>query len=353
MRHRPLHTFVPAVVGFALFAAATPVNHVALNASSGGPSLASLASTANLAAARKSMGSFEWGGNTYSWSVELTIGEPEEGLEPTSESEYSASHGPAVTDGAPRVVTVPMTCFAAVWDDDGYYNNFTIASHLKDPGGNEISPTPAPAYVTNHSYLGSTKSWSLSDPSEGTYTCKPDLYVYGYYLGSPTYQQTLSYSVPSGESTTGTGWSGDYNWNTLYKYTGNLTTTSGVGFGGRVVSEGDGGSASDSCFQDNDPYYRVDSVTGAWNSFAHDWTVAGGNTYGDDLIGLFESTVQWLRDHGRTHGDNGCSCQLNQVMSINRPGTSGATYKTNIIGFSVTDQLVKSIRDGQLRIKAY
>ena len=337
MRHQPLRSFVTVAVGFILFAAATPDNHVALYASSGGPSLASLASTANLAAARKSMGSFEWGGNTYSWSVELTIGEPQEGLDPASESEYSVLHGPAVAEDAARMVTVPMTCFAAVWDDDGYYNNFTIALHLKDPGGNEISPTPAPAYVTNHSYLGTTNSWSLSDPSEGTYTCRPDLYVYGYYLGSPTYEQTLSYPIPSGETTEPGTWIFDTKLDFYQKLAG-----SGSFSGRRVREQNPGSGGPDTCSQDS-PYGKLDAITGG------EWAVDSLNGWGPDRVGYGLLQVQWARGHAQLP----CSTQFGQAMQINLPGGQWQTYKNNTLKAGVTATTIWVERDGKRVEKPY
>jgi hypothetical protein len=45
--------------------------------------------------------------------------------------------------------------------------------------------------------------------------------------------------------------------------------------------------------------------------------------------------------------------QFNQIMKINRPGTSDATYKTNVLKMGMTATTAWSERDGHSASKAY
>lgn len=349
MECRPLKAFGAASVAVFLLTPAAKTNPAAESASSVRERHIGSAALTNAAlrsgAPKKSTGRFEWNGNTYSWYGELIIGDPEPGLEPEPEPEFTIMHGPAVHESAGKVVSVTMTCPMVLSDDDGYLNNFTIAHHLKDPGGNEVSPTPPPAYTTSKPSLTSNKSWTLTDPDEGVYTCKPDLYVYSYYLGTPAYPQTLSYLMPTGETSSFVTFD-----LFLGRFTGHLTGA--ATFSGRVLHEADGGNRVDTCHYPGspvDPYPGIPPST--WDSPI---TVNTNGEYTDN-IGMGPDVIDCYRGQGDNchipvvNAEHTCQMETDQRMYVNRPGASPGdqVYKTNRIKKGIGLTWIWSERDGQ------
>jgi len=282
--------------------------------------------------------------NTYSYSVDLSLDPDPGGLEPEPEPEpdFAVLHGPFVHASRAKDVGVNFPCTASIWDDEGYFNDFTIWLHLLDPNGNEMSPTPNPQWTSTKPSLTTSNTWTRSDPAEGAYTCKADLWVYGTYLGSPTNQKTISYPVPTGETTFGNAWSGISGFATAYKW--RATVSNGpFSFTGRTTTEASGGNGNDTCWFSGSAIPPQTSVTGG------SWTVDGSNQYGDDIVGWSESAVSYYRSQSRAP----CQTEFDQSMSINRPGNSDAQYKTNRLKFGFTATSVWSERDGHSESKSY
>jgi hypothetical protein len=296
------------------------------------------------------VGHFIVGKNTYTYSVSQSLGPPQQ---PEPEPEVwplTFLHGPSVDPSTSMTVTWPDLCQASISDDDGYFDDFTIWQHLLDPNGAEINPTPNPHWTSTKPSLSAGDNWNLEDPVEGNYTCKAEFWVYDYELDPPALDvKTLSYAIPTGETTTQNAWSGQPNEAKLYKWDATLSADTGVSFAGRVLTESDGGNAVDTCWFQGSAIYKADSLTGQFNTMGHTWTVATGNTYGDDFIGWLESAVTYYRGQGRAP----CQFEFSQVMSINRPGSQDVNYKTNRIeaGFTLTSAW--SERDGHSVSKNY
>jgi len=190
--------------------------------------------------------------------------------------------------------------------------------------------------------LGSSTIVSLTDPDEGDYTCTVKWTADTDELPIESATNTITYKVPTGETTNGSGgWVGEPGFTTAYKWRATVSGEQGVSFGGRKVWEEDGGSVVDTC-------YKTDGTgpAGRWTGIPaaaadYPWNINGDNTYGDDPIGMTEILVNQYRSAGQAP----CRFETDQKMLINVPGKPKAHYKTNRIKFGMTIDTVWSQRD--------
>lgn len=145
-------------------------------------------------------------------------------------------------------------------------------------------------------------------------------------------------SIPTGETTLENAWSGLIP--TAYKWRARL---SGGNFVGRQVQEANGGGDVDTCWYPESQYAAMTGPSGG------DWEVDSQNEYGDDTVGLHWLMVDYYRGAGRAP----CQFETNQIMKINRPNTSSASYKTNRLKMGMTATTVWSHRDGHAVSKSY
>jgi hypothetical protein len=220
-------------------------------------------------------------------------------------------------------------------DEDGGYWDFSWDVRFKDPGQNQIGGATL-GWVSNKPGANATTSRQITDPEEGEYTCSVTWWVGTYELGTSHYSQTVTYAIPTGESTSSNGWAGLPS--VYHAFRGSL---SGGTFNGRQVREQDGGNGSDNCHFPTSTRPPFVSVTGGT------WPVSN-NQYGDDLIGWGTTSITYYRNAGMT-GGNGCWAEFDQAMEINKGSSWSGTYKTNRIKAGIADTWIWSERDGVAR----
>lgn len=226
-------------------------------------------------------------------------------------------------------------CSFGIEDDNANYWHFTYVARLYDPVNTQI------AYHTSWAYkpsFSSSLGTSVGDPLTGTYRCEIDWWVEDYYIGQRQGTATISYGVPTGETTIENAWSGLIP--TAYKWRGRVE---GGNFGGRQVREAEGGNDVDTCWWPQSAYAPATGLSGGT------WDVDGNSEYGDDTVGWHWQMVDYYRSQGRAP----CQSETDQAMEINRPGTSWAPYKTNRLKMGFTATTVWSERDGHAVSKSY
>jgi len=152
----------------------------------------------------------------------------------------------------------------------------------------------------------------------------------------------VSYPIPSGETTFENAWSSDP---TVFKW---RATLNGGAFGGRRTEEevGAGTNGGDTCYDENNqpPFGKYDEITSG------NWPVASDNTYGDDFVGWYSTSVDWYRLHGQRIP---CMTDFHQAMTINRRGSPYTLYQTNWLKAGIEWTSVWSERDGHAISKDY
>lgn len=204
---------------------------------------------------------------------------------------------------------------------------------LLDPNGVQIGQDEDFTYGINLHV-----EFAVQPTVTGLYTCHAAYSVNGASLGNLVDQQQI-YTIPNGETTLQNAWSGLIP--TAYKWRGRLQ---GAGsFSGRQVREQEGGNDVDTCWWPGSAYTPASGLSGGT------WDVDGSNEYGDDTVGWHWLMVDYYRANARAP----CQSETDQVMQINRPGSSWATYKTNRLKMGFTSTTVWSYRDGQEVSKSY
>lgn len=247
--------------------------------------------------------------------IEEVTGEPEplEDVLPLS--------GPAV-GREEMTLAYRYPCNSILAEDNDLNSDLTAQLYLFDPNGNEVFPRPQSHWVSNKARIESTDVWTLTDPAEGEYTCKADYWAWDYYLGWNQNKRTLTYLFPTGEITTPGGWSDQQGARTAHNWYCILTPNPS-NFGGRRVTETDGGSTVDSCHYTGSPIAYWSGI----QTQSGDVDSGGGYT---DLIGLTEGWVSCYRGIGPGCYVYAYPCQVetDQNNLINRPGASDYQYKT-------------------------
>lgn len=250
------------------------------------------------------------------------------------------SFGSAVEVPFGREVLAQILCELSAVDENGGYWDWAWEARLYDPSNTVIGS--ASNGVVNKPGAYSTVVANVSDPPVGSYRCEIDWYVNETYLGQSQNTKTLSYPVPTGESTSGsgegTGWSSTYP--TVYKW---MQTLSAGTFKGRNVSEHDGGNGDDTCWFSGSAIGKWESITGG------SWPVDTNNRWGADYVGWLPTAVSYYRAQGRAP----CMTEFDQDMKINRPGTTEYKYRTNRLKAGFTSGSVWSERDGLAQSKSY
>lgn len=222
-------------------------------------------------------------------------------------------------------------CLFSIADNNGNYWDFTYDARLIDPNDNQIKQHGAWAHKPSFS---SELAETLYDPVEGTYRCTIQWYVGGFELPQRQATATISYTTPSSETTLQNAWAGS-PYGTVFKWRGRLN---GGNYAGRQVSEEDGGGHVDTCYFAGGPFDPEEGLSGGL------WDVDSSSEYGDDGVGWAEFAVSVYRNHNRAP----CRFEVDQIMKINRPGSSWVSYKTNRLKAGFTSTTVWSERDGQV-----
>jgi len=122
---------------------------------------------------------------------------------------------------------------------------------------------------------------------------------------------------------------------------------SGWNFGGRYVTEEDGGGGSDSCWFEGSAV-PLSNVIGEgvndYEGYSGTWNVDAISGWGYDYVGWPQASVTYYRDQGSAP----CSMQLTQVMYIGCSDSPySRTYITNSLEFDIASTSVTSKRAGQ------
>ena len=235
-----------------------------------------------------------------------------------------------------RSVSVTLNCSFQIYDDNGGLWDWTYDARILNPSGGQLRQ--AGNFASNKPGYSSALGVTLTDPAEGTYTCKIKWWVQTSYLGEPQATVQLSYLVPTTETTMTNGWS--QNIPTYYNFRALLI---GASFTGRKVHEDAGSNEVDTCWFNGSTYPQY---TGLRQS---EWTVESNNTYGDDTVGWHWQPVDYYRQQNRAP----CQWEITQQMEINRPGGNWAWYKTNRLKAGFTNTTVWAERDGEYASKSY
>jgi hypothetical protein len=144
--------------------------------------------------------------------------------------------------------------------------------------------------------------------------------------------------VPTGETTTGMGWSQVPGLATAHEWRQVLLpASSGISFNGRKVTEEDpGGGGPDTCHFPQSQYAKEEKISGGT------WLVGSANQWGDDTVGWLESRVTYYR----AQGQEPCQTEFPQRMVINC-GTGKRTYVTNVLRMGFDTVNAWSERAGQ------
>jgi hypothetical protein len=234
-------------------------------------------------------------------------------------------------------VSAEIGCYFSIHDEDGDYWDFTYDVRIFDPNGNQIAYRSA--WSSNTMSFVSDLRTTLTDPDEGTYTCKIKWWVYYYELPERQATETVTYLVPTGETTIENAWSDAFP--TAYKWRGRL---SGGSFVGRRVQEEEGGNDVDTCHFPQSIYPPAAGLT-----IGDPWDVGANSEYGNDIVGWLFGPVEYYRAQGRAP----CQSETDQIMKINRPGTSWPSYKTNRLKMGLSATTVWSERDGHAVSKSF
>jgi hypothetical protein len=164
-------------------------------------------------------------------------------------------------------------------------------------------------------------------------------WIYSYELPERQATQTVTYLVPSGETTFENAWAEAFP--SAFKWRGRL---SGGSFVGRRVKEEEGGNDVDTCWWPGSQYPAATGLT-----IGDPWDVGANSEYGDDFVGWLPDLVSYYRSQLRAP----CQNETDQNMKINRPASNWASYKTNRLKMGFTTTTVWSYRDGQAVSKNY
>jgi hypothetical protein len=231
-----------------------------------------------------------------------------------------------------------IQCNFLIYDPYEDLWNYTYEARIIGPSNSQVQ------YKTGWDYqkvsLGGTTSVTLTDPDEGNYTCKVNWVADSYPLPEEQRTTTVTYRIPTGETTIRNAWSGATNFATAFKFRAQLTGSGS--FSGRRVTENDGGNGLDTC-KNQDPTGSIpmsERITGGY------WDINSANTYNDDdTVGWSETAVIYYRGRGVTT----CQTQFDQYMTIN----PSKGYKTNTLMMGFTATTVWSERDGVRETKGY
>lgn len=277
-----------------------------------------------------SIASLDYGDLSY-WE-ELVADGTGEGL-----ASSQATFARSTPDGdATAAVAATFSCRFSIWASSGYYD-FTYEARIFDPSNQQIAY--ATRYALSKPSFTSDLGVTVSDPAAGTYLCTINWWVNSFEVPQRQATATISYRVPSGETTLHNAWSGLFP--TAYKWRGRLV---GGSFGGRKVREQDGGQDVDTCYFQGSNYPPATGLT-----IDEPWDVDANGEYGDDVVGWLPWVVTYYRAQGRAP----CQSETSQVMEINRPGASWVSYTTNRLKMGFTAHTVWSERAGQVASKNY
>jgi hypothetical protein len=229
-------------------------------------------------------------------------------------------------------VYATVGCTFGAQDEDQGYWDWTFEARLYDPSNNQIRY--ASNWVASTNGTSSSLSQDLTDPAEGTYTCKIDWWINSTYVGRGQATQNVSYSVPTGETTASGGWLAEDD--SVHKW--NVTLTGG-NFVGRNVKESNASAPEDTCHYEGATPPFNPGVTSANDP----WLIIADNKWNEpDNVGLGTNIASYYR----THLAAPCEFTTYQRMEINIPGAGYQSYVTNTLKAGVTVSTVWSQRAG-------
>lgn len=239
-------------------------------------------------------------------------------------------------------VVVSLGCRFGIVDENENHWDFTYEVRLYDPQDQQILFHQD--WAADKPGLNATKVSNFTDPPMGTYRCTVQWWVNESALPLRQTTQTLTYLIPTGESSTAVGWNSTYP--TAHEYNATLVGPNSANFAGRWVYEGNGGGCCDSCYWPGSVIPEQTAMPMPPYGYAR-WLVNSNNTYGIDAIGWLPDAIQYYRDNQRAP----CSVDSSQIMHIERPGTYPQEYQTNQLKMGFSYNTAWAIRDGVYRVR--
>ena len=155
----------------------------------------------------------------------------------------------------------------------------------------------------------------------------------------PTASAATTCPVPTGETTTATGWADENDTPAVHKFVQTLKPT-GTSFAGRKITESNTQAATDTCWFPESAVPKVTGVTGG------NWRVGPDNRWGSDHVGWTDlGHIQYYRDEGEAP----CGFTMYQTLTISGcgGGSSSSVYRTNVpLKSTFTDTHVTVSRSG-------
>lgn len=219
-------------------------------------------------------------------------------------------------------------CTVTVWDE-GYFYGWPLIYLYANV---ELSVDGIQAdYAYNEGWVlisATTSAWFDATQYDKFVSCSADT------TAGPLSGWAIAPGIPDGETTESNGWDGGGYGDSVHRWVQTLTPSDG-NYGGRIITEQDGGGGNDTCHFSGSQIDRVDRVTGGT------WLVVG-NRWGVDRVGWRPVAVEYYRNQGAAP----CDFTLNQIMVIN-VGSDQVEYTANQLAAGITEISVWSRRAGQ------
>ena len=181
------------------------------------------------------------------------------------------------------------------------------------------------------------------DIAAGTAQNDDGSFYYAYYsMAKPA-------DLPTGETTTGVGWSGGAV-ATMQQFRQTLQGAAGRPFDGRQVTEAAGADKSDTCYYPGAAAagYSQFGITGAWwivGRWATPPNYFYSNVWIDDYVGMTTDLVTFYRNNGRAP----CDAYAQQLMNICTNGQGcpfTPQYRSDYTTYHIDATTVMAGRDG-------
>lgn len=193
---------------------------------------------------------------------------------------------------------------------------------------------------------GSVGSFSCTAAS-GTYTILNQSNI--ETLSRPFSMTKAQADLPSGETSTFSGWSDAYGYPTQGMFRGQLSSSQGVTFGGRAVAETEASGGTDGCYFPGSEVQQLVAVTGGV------WPVSSSNVYGEDYVGMAPAVVGYYQTYRPLNNlPAGCTITIRQQMVIGLGQGQNIPYGTpNVITLGITSTSVSASRAGASGSRPY
>ena len=200
---------------------------------------------------------------------------------------------------------------------DWYPGNPVIATVLEAWGNFQVQ-FHSPGATLLDATMPNECAWEYDD-SAGDCNC-------AFYLQVSTQvpaQVTVNCPVPTGETTTATGW--DSQELAVHKFVQQLMPFS-TSFAGRMVTESDASPATDSCWFSNSPIPKAAGVSGGA------WTIGTDNRWGPDAVGWDLTAFSYYQQTRPAMGlPLPCEFRLFQRLTISScGGSAGTVYRSPV-----------------------